>query len=74
MIASLLALLAAGCAGVLLALADGPLAQSVAVLGLLAGLGAAWPRSTAPLVAQEIFMPPLTEPEPLVEPEPEPVH
>ncbi|MFI8745524.1 methyl-accepting chemotaxis protein [Pseudomonas sp. NPDC077186] len=72
MIATLLALLAAGCAAVLLALVGEPLAQGVAALALLAGLGAAWPRRATPAVVPQDFMPELPAPTPPVEPLPVP--
>jgi methyl-accepting chemotaxis protein len=72
MIATLLALLAAGCAAVLLALAGEPLAQGVAALALLAGLGAAWRRTPKPAASPEPCLVPLAEPEPAVAPPPLP--
>ncbi|KYO75143.1 Methyl-accepting chemotaxis protein McpS [Pseudomonas aeruginosa] len=73
MIATLLALLAAGCAAVLLALAGEPLAQGLAALALLAGLGAAWRRTPTPAASPEPCMAPLAEPEPALAPPPLPV-
>ncbi|OWK48506.1 Methyl-accepting chemotaxis protein McpS [Pseudomonas oleovorans subsp. oleovorans] len=73
MIATLLALLAAGCAAVLLALAGEPLAQGLAALALLAGLGAAWRRRPTPAASPEPCMAPLAEPEPALAPPPLPV-
>jgi methyl-accepting chemotaxis protein len=72
MIATLLALLAAGCAAVLLALAGEPLAQGVAALALLAGLGAAWRRTPKSAASPEPCLVPLAEPEPAVAPPPLP--
>ena len=73
MIASLFALLAAGCAAVLLVLAGEPLAQGLAALALLAGLGAAWRPAPAPPPGLDSLMPPLAAPEPVVAAPPLPV-
>jgi len=70
MIASLLALLAACCAAVLLALSSEPLAQAVAGLALIAALGAAWRRPPEPVVPMSQPVPPLFESEPVFAPEP----
>lgn len=70
MMASLLALLAACCAAVLLALSSEPLAQAVAGLALIAALGAAWRRPPAPSMPLAAALAPPLEPEPHCVPEP----
>lgn len=70
MIASLFGLLAACCAAVLLALANGPLAQSVAGLALIAALCAAWRRPPSSTVPPVEATQPALEPEPLFVPAP----